>query len=214
LQRELFGGLMRDDTSVYAPRLFDEDGDGQLEVFYQPFLTTGIYGEPLENDGQTPGDPIRPATSYQLRNWAAIFGMINMTSTLDQTLDFATRTRITLKGQIGEPEINTDPDGDGVDDIQVIEFTDPLTRLTYRSVAYDEPEHTIGFRMLEDAKDFVEGDWQDAQDALASAELGTDQGAIRDARVAVQRADARLNEKLQVIDFVVYLGDIFEFPGG
>jgi flagellar hook-basal body complex protein FliE len=211
---KLFGGLMRDDTSVYAPRLFDEDGDGRLEVFYQPFLTTGIYGEPLDNNGQTPGDPIRPSTSYQLRNWAAIFGMVNMTSTLDQTLDFATRARITLKGQIGEPNVDTDPNGDGVDDIQIIEFTDPLTHLSYRSVAYDDPENAIGFRMLQDAKDFVEGEWQDAQDALTAAEQGGDQGAIRDARVAVQRANARLNEKLQVIDFVVYLGDIFEFPGG
>jgi hypothetical protein len=137
-----------------------------------------------------------------------------MTSTLDQTLDFATRTRITLAGQIGEPEVNTDPDGDGVDDIEIIEFTDPLTHLSYRSVAYDDPENTIGYRLLQDAKDFVEGDWQDAKDALAAAELGTDQAAIRAARVEAERADARLNEKLQVIDFVVYLGDIFEFPGG
>lgn len=211
---KLFSGLMRDDTSVYAPRLYDEDGDGQLEVFYQPFLTTGIYGEPLANNGQTLGDPVRPSTSFQLRNWAAIFGMINMTSTLDQTLDFATRTRITLTGQIGEPEVNTDPDGDGVDDIEIIEFTDPLTHLSYRSVAYDDPENTIGYRLLQDAKDFVEGDWQDAKDALEAAERGTDQAAIRAARVEAERADARLNEKLQVIDFVVYLGDVFEFPGG
>lgn len=210
---DLFGGIMRDDTSVYAPRLFDQDGDGELEVFYQPFLTTGIYGEQLENNGQTPGDPIRPATSYQLRNWATIFGTVNMTSTLDQTLDFATRTRITLKGQIGEPNINTDPNGDGVDEIQITEFTDPLTQLTYRAVAYDGPEYSIGFRMLTEAQDFVDGTWQNAQDALETAQQGTDAAVTRAAQVDVQRQNAKLNELLQVIDFVVYVGDIFEFPG-
>jgi len=210
---DLFGGLMRDDTSVFAPKLFDQDGDGQLEVLFQPFLKTGIYGEPLDNNGATPGDPIRPATSYQLRNWATVFGMINMTSTLDQTLDFATRARITLAGQPGEAVINTDPDGDGTPDIEILEFTDPLTHLTYRAVAFDEPEHSVGYRMLDDAKTFVEGDWQAAQDALTAAEAGTDDAAKRTARINAQRATARLNELMQIIDFNVYIGDIFEFPG-
>ncbi len=210
---DLFGAIIRDDTSVFAPKLFDQNGDGTLEVLFQPFLKTGIYGEELDDDGATPGDPIRPATSYQLRNWATIFGMINMTSTLDQTLDFATRARITLAGQPGEQTITQDTDGDGVDDIEIIEFTDPLTHLTYRAVAYDEPEHSVGFRMLEDAKNFTEGAWQDAQDALATAEAGTDADAKRAARIDAQRATAKLNELLQQIDFNVYVGDIFQFPG-
>ncbi len=207
---DLFGALMRDDTSVFAPKLFDEDGDGDLDVLFQPFLKTGIYGEVLENDGATPGDPVQPATSYQLRNWATIFGMINMTSTLDQTLDFATRARITMVGQPGEAVINTDPDNDGVDEIQIIEFTDPLTHLIYRSVAYDGPESSVGFRILSDANTFVAGDWQAAHDALDAA---TTDAEIEAAELGVQRADARLNELLQVIDFVVYVGDVFEFPG-
>ncbi len=207
---DLFGALMRDDTSVFAPKLFDEDGDGELEVLFQPFLKTGIYGEELENNGSTPGDPVRPATSYQLRNWATIFGMINMTSTLDQTLDFATRARITMLGQPGEANINTDPNGDGVDEIETIEFTDPLTHLIYRSVAYDGPESSVGYRILDDANDYVAGDWQDAHDALDAA---TTDEEIAAARTAVQRADNKLNELVQVIDFVAYVGDIFEFPG-
>lgn len=212
---DLFSGLMRDDTSVFAPRLFDSDNDGQPEVFFQPFLKTGIYGEPLDQDPNAlAGDPIRPATSYQLRNWATIFGIINMTSTLDQTLDFATRTRITLAGQPGEAVINTDPNGDGIQDIEIAEFTDPLTHLAYRSVAFDDADHSIGVQMLQEASDFVAGPWQDAQDALATANAGVDEAAKRAARIGVQRADAKLNEKVQVIDFNVYLGDIFQFPGG
>ncbi len=211
---DLFGAVIRDDTSVFAPRLYDEDGDGKLDVVYQSFLKTGIYGEPLADGGAVPGLPIRPATSYQLRSWAAVFGTVSMTSTLDQTLDFAARSRITLAGQPGEAVINTDPDGDGIDNIVIIEFTDPLSQMVYRSVAIDGPEHSVGYRMLEEAKDFAEGPFADAVDALTTAEAGNDAAVTRAARIAVESASAKLNEKTQIIDFMVYLGDSFEFPGG
>ena len=116
--------------------------------------------------------------------------------------------------QPGEAVINTDPNGDGIQDIEIAEFTDPLTHLAYRSVAFDDADHSIGVQMLQEASDFVAGPWQDAQDALATANAGVDEAAKRAARIGVQRADAKLNEKVQVIDFNVYLGDIFQFPGG
>ncbi len=211
---DLFGAVMRDDTSVFSPRLYDEDGDGDLDVVYQSFLKTGIYGEPLPDTGASPGLPIRPATSYQLRSWAAVFGTVSMTSTLDQTLDFAARARITLAGQPGEAVINTDPDGDGIDNIEIIEFTDPLSHMVYRSVAVDGPEHSVGYRLLDEAKDFVEGPFADAADALTAAEAGGVPTTISAARIALDRASQKLNEKTQIIDFMVYLGDSFEFPGG
>ena len=210
---DLFGAVMRDDTSVFSPRLYDEDGDGDLDVVYQSFLKTGIYGEPLPDVGATLGVPLRPATSYQLRSWAAVFGTVSMTSTLDQTLDFATRARITLAGQPGEAEINVDPDGDGVADIEIVEFTDPLSLMVYRSVAVDGPEHSVGYRLLDEAKDFAEGPFVVAQDALEAAEAGNDAVALRSARIAFDRASQKLNEKTQIIDFMVYLGNAFEFPG-
>jgi hypothetical protein len=210
---DLFGAVLRDDLTVFAPHVTDTDNDGKGEVVYAPFLKTGIYGEPLP-DAQLPGSPIKPATSYQLRTWAAIFGTINMTSTLDQTLDFAQRTRITMAGQPGEPTLQTDLDGDGTDDIEVIEFTDPQSQMVYRSAAFDGVEHAVGYRMLQDAKAYSEGEWQAAKDALDAAVNVGDPASIRSARVVYDRASNRLNELLQTIDFMVYLGNVFEYPGG
>jgi hypothetical protein len=210
---DLFGAVMRDDPTVFAPHVVDENADGKGEVVYQPFLKTGIYGEPLPN-ATLPGEPIKPALSYQLRIWAALFGTVNMTSTLDQTLDFAQRTRITMAGQPGDPAINADLDGDGNADIDIVEFTDPLSSMVYRSAAFDDPEHTVGYRMLQEAKAFADGEWQDKKDALDAAVAGGDAAAIDAARVAFDRASNKLNEKVQTIDFMVYLGNAFEFPGG
>jgi hypothetical protein len=207
---DLFGALMRNDTSVFAPRVV-KDADGKAEVLYQPFLKTGIYGEELPDDGATEGDPLRPATSYQLRSYAAVFGMINMTSTLDQTLDFAQRSRITLAGQAGDPSITLDRDGDGVDDLDLVEFTDPNSQVVYRSAATDDVDHSVGFRLVNDVKDFAEGEWTAKKTALDNA-VGDD--AIRAARVEFDRANNKLNEKIQIIDFMVYLGDVFEYSGG
>jgi hypothetical protein len=210
---DLFGAVMRNDPTVFAPHVVDANDDGKGEVVYQPFLKTGIYGEPLAN-AQLPGEPIKPAMSYQLRTWAAVFGTVNMTSTLDQTLDFAQRTRITMAGQPGDPSINTDLDGDGNADIDVVEFTDPQSQMVYRSAAFDDPEHTVGYRMLQEAKDFAEGEWQGKKDALDAAVAGSDADAIAAARVDFDRASNKLNEKVQTIDFMVYLGNAFELPGG
>ncbi|MDP2342013.1 MAG: zinc-dependent metalloprotease [Deltaproteobacteria bacterium] len=210
---DLFGAVMRNDTSVFAPRISDTDGDGEVEVLYQPFLKTGIYGEPLDIDAAV-GDAIRPATSYQLRSYAAIFGMVNMTSTLDQTLDFAQRARITLAGQAGDPSINLDRDGDGVDDLEVVEFTDPQTQLVYRSAATDDVEHSVGFILVNEAKTFADNEWTVSKTALDTAIAGGDDAAITAARTDFARTSNKLNEKIQIIDFMVLLTGAFEFPGG
>ena len=211
---DIFGGMMRDDPSTFSPHVVDADGDGRGEIVYAPFLKTGIYGEPLP-EATLPGLPIKPATSYQLRQWAAIFGTVNMTSTLDETLDFAQRARITHAGQPGDPVLNNDQDRDGVADFEIIEFTDPLSQMVYRSAAFDGPEHSVGYRLLDEAKAFADGEWHAARDALdAVAALDDSAPAKRDAEVAFARASNKLNEKVQIIDFMVYLGNVFEYPGG
>lgn len=205
---DLFGAVMREDTSIFSPRVV-ATADGGAEVKYQPFLTTGIYGEELPPPVVV-GDAIRPATSFQLRSYAAIFGTFNMTSTLDQTLDFSQRTRITLAGQAGDPELNLDRDGDGTPDLDVVEFKDPVSNMVYRSASYDEVDHAIGYRLVQEADDFAKGEWA-AKKAALDAAVGAD--AIRAARVEFDRANNKLNEKVQLIDFMVYLGDMSEYPG-
>jgi hypothetical protein len=209
---DLFGALMRNDTTVFAPRIADTDGDGAVEVHYQPFLKTGIYGEPLDVEAAV-GDAIRPATSYNLRAFAAVFGMVNMSSTLDQTLDFAQRSRITLAGQAGEATINLDRDGDGDDDLELAEFTDPQSQVVYRSAATDDAEHSVGFRLINEANAFATTEWAASKTALDDAIDGGDADTIRDARIDFDRTSNKLNEKVQIIDFMVYLGDRFEYPG-
>lgn len=210
---DLFGAVMRNDTSVFAPHVV-KDAQGKAEVLYQPFLKTGIYGEELPDDGATEGDPLKPATSYQLRNFAAIFGMVNMTSTLDQTLDFAQRSRITLVGQAGDPTIDLNIDGLPGDELTVETFVDPVSQLVYRSAATDDADHAVGGLLVKDANDFKTATWEPAKAALDAAELGNDEPAKVAARLAFDRANNKLNEKVQIIDFMVYLGDVFEFSGG
>jgi hypothetical protein len=210
---DLFGAVMRDDPTVFAPHVVDDNNDGFGEVVYAPFLQEGVDGVRLP-EAILPGAPIKPAMSYQLRTWAAIFGMVNMTSTLDQTLDFSTRTRITMAGQAGEPVVDADIDGDGDADVDIIEFVDPQSHMVYRSAAFDGAEHSIGYRMLEEARDLAEGEWQEKKDALDAALGVGDEDAVRAARIDFDRASHRLNERIQTIDFMVYLGNAFEFPGG
>jgi hypothetical protein len=194
----LFGALIRGDTSVYSPRVSVENGVTQVN--YLPFLRTGVYGEPID-EVDIPGTPIAPGSSYQLRYWAALAGAVNLTSTLDQTLDFATRTRITRAGASSDPVVDT-----GVAEIETIQFQDPQTNYTYNATKFDSLEASIGFGMLSEVKEYAEGEYASAQAALAAADNGTN-------RRRAEIATAKLNEKLQMIDFMVRVGNILEYPG-
>lgn len=207
----LFGGLMRGDTSEITPRVVeDPENPGQAKIVYRPFITTDIYGQPLPEDPDLlAGDPIQPAQSFQMRMWAAYLGLVNLSSTLDQTMDFATRARITIAGSASDPI--HDP---GVfDPADIVDFIDPVSGVVYRAAAVDGPDASVGFKLVQEAKAFAEGDWKQAKLALEAAEAGSDQAAIDAARRAFLVQDAKLNEKVQIIDFVVYVGNIFEFPG-
>jgi hypothetical protein len=153
------------------------------------------------------GDPIQPASSYQLRQWGAIFGMANLTSTVDQTLDFASRSRVTIAGSASDPVVDQDPDGDGVDNIEVINFTDPQTNTIYRAIKFDTESSSIGYSLLKEAQKQVDDIWQPAKDAVDANDTAAN-------RAALDAASVRLNEKIQIIDFMRYLGDVLEFPGG
>ena len=205
---KLFGGMMGGDTSTYAPVVVD--GTNGAEVVYRPFLSTDIYGNTITPDPRlAAGDPIEPATSYQLKYWAAVYGMFNLTSTLDQTMDFASRARIRLAGSASDPVVDTTV----VDPANIKTFADPVSGVVYRSVAVDGPDASIGFNLLDAAQSYAEGEWADAKAALEAAELGGDAEAIRAAEVEFRAADAELSDKVQIIDFMVLLGDYMEFPG-
>ncbi|MCC7070806.1 MAG: zinc-dependent metalloprotease [Deltaproteobacteria bacterium] len=204
---KLFGGLIGGDTSTYSPVVIT--GDNGAEVVYRPFLTTDVLGNVITPDPRlVEGDPLQAATSYQLKYYAAVFGMFNLTSTLDQNMDFAQRTRIRLAGSASDPTIDTTV----VDPANIRTFTDPVAGVVYRSVAVDGPDNSIGFKLLDAAQSFADNEWVDAKDALAAAEAGGDAEAIRAAEVDFRAKDAELADKVQIIDFLVLLGDELEFP--
>ncbi|OGQ13331.1 MAG: hypothetical protein A2138_08765 [Deltaproteobacteria bacterium RBG_16_71_12] len=205
---KLFGGLMGGDTSAYSPVVVD--GVDGAEVVYRPFLTTDVYGNVITPDPRLEaGDPITAATSYQLKHYAAVFGMFNLTSTLDQSMDFASRARIRLAGSASDPVVDTTV----VDPANIKTFTDPVSGVVYRSVAVDGPDNSVGFKLLDAAQGFAEGEWQGAKDAFEAAQAGGDPEAIRAAEVEFLTKDAELSDKVQIIDFMVLLGDYLEFPG-
>lgn len=205
---QLFGGLMRGDASTFTPRVIEDAANpGTLKINYAPFITTDIYGEPLPpNPDLLAGDPIQPAQSFNMRMWATFLGMVNLSSTLDQTMDFAQRSRVAIAGSSSDPAINNP-------DVDVLDFTDPVSGLVYRSAAVDGIDTSIGYKMLDDARQLAEGDWATAEADLAAAEVAGVQTDIDNARREFLIQDAKLNEKTQIIDFMVYIGNAFEFPG-
>lgn len=205
---QLFGGLIRGDASSFTPRVVeDPEAPGTLKINYQPFITTDIYGEPIEPDpALQAGNAIVPAQSFQMRYFATVLGMVNLSSTLDQTMDFATRSRVVIAGSASDPTVNNP-------DVEIIDFTDPTSGVIYRSSAVDGTDNSIGYKVLEDAKVLAEGDWAAARAALDAAEAGADQTAIDNARREFLIQDAKLQEKTQIIDFMVLIGNIFEYPG-
>lgn len=202
---KLFGGLIRGDASSFTPRVVEQDGE--LKINYQPFITTDIYGEPIEPDpALQAGNAIIPAQSFQMRYYATVLGMVNLSSTLDQTMDFASRARVVIAGSSSDPTYNNP-------DLDILDFTDPTSGVIYRSAAVDGTENSIGYKVLEDAKVLAEGDWAAARTALDAAEAGVDTAAIDNARREFLIQDAKLQEKTQIIDFMVLIGNIFEYPG-
>ena len=197
----LFGGLIRGDRSAYAANVSVQGG--QANIDYAPFVNLDGTGAPTAT-----GIRIKPADSFNLKQWAMFYGMANLSSTLDQTLDFSKRTRITLAGSRSDPTI----DGSVVADIA--EFTDPDSGLVYRAAQTDQTTNSIGWQMLNEAKTYAETVYQPAKDALAAAQAGTDPAAITAAELAVQNARIEMNDKVQLIDWMRYLGDMLEYAGG
>jgi hypothetical protein len=194
----LFGGLIRGDRSVYSANVSVSGGEANID--YAPFVNLDGTAAPAAT-----GTKIRPADSFNLKQWAMFYGMANLSSTVDQTMDFSKRVRITLAGSRSDPTI----DGTVVADIA--EFTDPDSGLVYRAAQTDQTNNSIGWQMLNDANTFVTNVYEPKKAALAAA---TDPAAIDAAEVELEIARIELNDKVQLIDWMRYLGDILEYAGG
>lgn len=210
----LFGGFIGQNREAYAPRVYI---NGKPEVKYTPVVQ--LPGEEFEEVGAK----LRPSDSWMMRYYAMFFGMVNLTSNVDLTLDFASRARITLAGSANDPVI------DESSSAEVITWQDPLSSYVYRAVAVDGADLSVGYGLLADAKAFTndgsdgnpEGAWHKAKRELDEAELALENAAEGEGdelleaatqkRIAFTQANRMLNDKVQMIDMVRELSDAVEF---
>lgn len=198
---QLFSSIMQENAYEYGPDLVVENGKAQ--VSYRPLVSLGA-------EQKSTGIRIKPSQSSIMQRYAVVFPMIHYTSTIDRQLDYAKRARITLVGSKNDPLV--DPS------IPQVTFADPYTKMQYRSSLIDNENLSPGYRLLKDASDFVAeavdgkpaGAWRNAKNAVVkaqnekSADLGKAQQDLR-------YFDAKLRDKVQLIEMVKRLGDLLEF---
>jgi hypothetical protein len=212
----LFGGLLTEDRDAYAPRVHI---NGKPEVVFTPIIQ--LPGAEVPQIGTR----LKPTDSYMTRWYAMFFGMANLSSNVDVTLDFSTRSRISLLGGANDPVI------DASLGIPEIIWKDPLTHYVYRALAPDGEDLSIGYRLLADAKALTndgtdglpEGAWHKAKRELSEAEglleLANEDdadfadlaAAVDDADMALTRLNRAISGKVQIIDAIRQLTDALEF---
>ncbi len=128
-----FRGLLGEDWSTIAPRWSSSRLD---------------YPDPLEIEhGDMSGVPLDPNASFSIQLFGAAYGMAMIPETFDQT--FAHSSRIFVRG--GPDGVDVSPDS-GLD---LVEFTDPGSGLTYVAASYEDDEGRetgVGAQMLMHAK--------------------------------------------------------------
>lgn len=188
---DLVKGMLLGDQSTYSAQV---RLNGKPEVVFQPF----VRFRDAEYDDAA-GPEIQPSDSYLLRNIAVFNSMIGFSSTLDQTLDFSSRSRINIVGSANDPVQENVPS---------VTFTDPISYRQYRAYAVDGEDRSIGYTLLNDVKDFVEtGDYAIAKAALENASPLE----LADAEAAMAEAHLVLADKMHMIDLTRRLSDMMEY---
>jgi hypothetical protein len=124
-----FRGAMASDWRATAPR-FDAS------------FTNLNYPDPAaQAAGTMAGTPIDPDMGFSIELYASVLGMTFIPQTYNQ--DFLNRSRVFVRG--GAEEIAIDPSH------TVVEFTDPVSGLTYAAVSYPDAggaETGVGAQMI------------------------------------------------------------------
>lgn len=214
----LFGSIVQDNFYASGPSIQVEDG--KPSILYRPIVGGENKTEVGVNDIR-----IKPSQSWTLRYYSLILPMIRFSSTSDGQLDFAKRARITLVGSKNDPMVDAA--------MSHVTFTDPNTRLQYRSTIIESEDVSPGYQIVKDAQVFVNdgldgkpvGLWRAAKNAVLGAErevslskssgdavaLNAAQQNLKLAQRELRHFDAKLQEKVQLIDVVKRLGDLLEY---
>ncbi len=158
---KFFTDLILNRPSEFAPQV-RLDGD----------MVEGIETTPLvsfRDSEEIPmaGPMIKPKTNYYMQRAALLWSMVGFTSTLDQTLDFGKRAKVSIVGSANDPVFEGVPEA---------VFQDPYSLVDYHSYAIDGDENSLGYAILTDLNDFVQNEWVDgdpASDAQLNDKLET-----------------------------------------
>ena len=131
--RALMRGVLSEDWTSIAPRL-----DTATEEL--------SYPDPLELvEGDMPGIPLDPNTSFSIQLFASVYGMTMIPETFDQS--YMNSARIFVRG--GAEGVDIDPS------VSTVEYTNPDSGLTYVAVSdidVDGVEQGVGARMIQHAQ--------------------------------------------------------------
>ena len=122
--------------------------------------------------------------------------MINYTSNVDKKLDYAKRVGISILGSSNSPELQKD--------IESIIFSDPDSKISYRSYAPEGKELAPGFLLLENVSNFVNNEF------LKLNNISEELQSIKDKRL-LKIKKMELYDKVQLIDMARILSDILHY---
>ncbi|MCG3171880.1 MAG: hypothetical protein GMKNLPBB_00021 [Myxococcota bacterium] len=88
---------------------------------------------------------LQPPSTYTINYYALLFGMAFFTSTQDRVLDFSKYLKVSQKGGNDDVDYNTVPED------RRIEFTEPVSGLTYRAVQTADGKG-IAYNLVKEAK--------------------------------------------------------------
>ncbi|WP_373047400.1 zinc-dependent metalloprotease [Vulgatibacter sp.] len=210
----LMGGIILDDHKRFGGKVRDLGGN---KLAYEPakVIDPATWGLPRTGSDETP--VLVPRMTYQLRWYAALYGMAFLNSTVDNTMDFRNYFKVSLKGS--QDDIDFGPIDYGDPDVYV-EVTDPNTHYTYRA-ANTVDGNGFGYELVKAAKARHDEAWVPAKIALDEAanalQAAPDddelRGAYYDALNEFRYEEQMLNDKLEFINDFRLFQSVFEYGG-
>lgn len=184
-----FAALITGDHTGYRPRVVTDDGSTERYVRYTPFFDEQRADGSSVRQWLETQPEIEPAWSWSLRYFSLAYAMANWSSVNDYAPEYYRMTKVSIRG--------TPEDVDYPSNVQVREFTDPETLVTYRApviapltfgstlrpefpayygdAAYKRLNKfrnwSVGSTLLEIAENFRANEWQPAKDGCDDGTL-------------------------------------------
>ncbi len=150
---DMVSGILLREPSRYAGRWTDKG-------FEPPTLCNFNVNDPsaleTQNTDNSAAPVVDPVITETLLNYVIFMGMANMTSSVDETLDFSRYIKVSVKGAVDD--IDYAPGSD------IIEWQEPNSGYVYRA-AQTLDAKSIAYELIAKAKAFQEGEWSERKAA-------------------------------------------------